>query len=353
MPALMKEGIVKTSFSEGVLHTQTPPETYFLFRIWATKDGVCVCPERKKCSNPGKHPDARGWQDSARPVPLEGLKEICGSDKAGVEVNVGIRTGVETKPGWNLVVVEGDSKEGCDWLESFGVLETRTSLTRRGKHYFFLVPENVEVKNSTDIVPDVEGVDVRGRGGYVVAPGSVHFTGHVYRWHNDDEVLPMPDDLLKYIVERQKVIDKTSDHVVKGYVQGHNSLRKIRRGTRHDALLRVAASLRSRGYDGESFSSAVHTINKTACEEPLDTEEIGEIIEYAFQIEPKRSPVSEEDLGLLQALRTCYESLPFKRPMTTSDKAVLLSLVDQGMILGEKTEDGIRVHCPQGPRRER
>lgn len=151
------------------------PERFLLFRIWTTKEGVCLCSKGKKCLKPGKHPEAKGWQDNAREASLEGMKGICdpANGKVGVVVNIGIRTGVETKPGWKLIVVDGDSEEACAWIEAFGV-STMTSITRRGKHYFFLVPDDVEIKNDTHIVPGMDQVDVRGEGGFVVAPGSVH-----------------------------------------------------------------------------------------------------------------------------------------------------------------------------------
>ncbi len=236
----------------------------------------------------GKHPERKGWQENAGETSLEEMRKVCNpaNGRIGVVINQGIRTGVEIRPGFNLVVVEGDSSEGCRWIEGFGVAGTRTSITRRGRHYYLSVPADVEVHNATDIVPDV---DVRGEGGFVVSPGSIHVTGHVYRWAQEAPVQEMPPALLEYILDRQKEINKKSGEIVDNHVRGSLPSGEIRVGTRHDVLLRIAASLRSRGHDEESLSSSMRAINAESREEPLPPEEVDEIVEYALLIKPKRT----------------------------------------------------------------
>ncbi len=313
-----------------------------MFPIPTAKNGICACRKGKKCSKPAKHPWYKGWQESALEYALEEMRKVCdpANGKIGVVRNMGIRTGTAITPGFKLVVVEGDSEEACRWIESFGVSGTRIAVSRRGHHFYLLVPEDVEVHNATDLVPDV---DVRGEGGFVVAPGSVHFTGHIYRWKNEAPVMPIPEALLEYILDRQKTTNKTADGIVKGYVQEGIPFGKIKKGTRHDVLLRVAASFRSRGYDEEKLSSSLREINEGACEEPLPSQEINEIVEYALILEPKHSPVPDEDLELLNAFREGYEVFPFMRPLTVSDRAILLSSVDQGTVVGAGTVDGVKV----------
>ena len=56
-----------------------------------------------------------------------------------------------------------------------------------GRHLYFAHP-GVRVRNRVGIVP---GIDVRGDGGCVVAPPSIHPTGRSYAWvpgHGPDEV---------------------------------------------------------------------------------------------------------------------------------------------------------------------
>ena len=97
--------------------------------------------------------------------------------------NVGIATGQVF--GVDLDV--GDGKNGIkSWLSLTREKEAPpTTLTRTpsgGMHLFYRAPDNVEISNSVSELG--EGIDVRGHGGYVVAPPSTREDG-AYRF--DDE----------------------------------------------------------------------------------------------------------------------------------------------------------------------
>jgi len=101
------------------------------------------------------------------------------------QANVGIVTGAAS----GVFVLDVDIKEGKDGdvslaeLESkFGKLpETKQGLTGSGGgHFWFRFPRGVEIRNRTNFRP---GLDIRGEGGYVVAPPSVHpETRRAYEW---------------------------------------------------------------------------------------------------------------------------------------------------------------------------
>ena len=84
------------------------------------------------------------------------------------EVNIGIITGKIS----NLVVIDIDPRHnGTD--EDFREITTVKSATGGGGwHYYFLFEEGVQ--NSAAVKP---GIDIRGEGGYVVAPPSSHSSG--------------------------------------------------------------------------------------------------------------------------------------------------------------------------------
>jgi hypothetical protein len=84
--------------------------------------------------------------------------------------------------GQALIVVDGDSLESCQFIESNLTKTPWVVITAKGKHYYFKVPRSFIVKNSVD--QNIK-IDIRGVGGYVVAPGSTHVTGHVYELVND------------------------------------------------------------------------------------------------------------------------------------------------------------------------
>ena len=84
--------------------------------------------------------------------------------------NIGILTGAASE----IVVLDVDDyRGGSDSIAPFDRVITPTAKTGRGHHYYFKHP-GIEVQNEVDILP---GVDLRGDGGYVVAPPSVHENG--------------------------------------------------------------------------------------------------------------------------------------------------------------------------------
>ena len=106
-------------------------------------------------------------------------------------VNVGIRTGEIS----NLMVVDIDCHDGgANGHESIGALARQgfllpmgnakhgigmVSTPTGGLHLYYAIPSGVKIKNSSgEIAP---GIDIRGEGGYVVAPPSKTQKGE-YKW---------------------------------------------------------------------------------------------------------------------------------------------------------------------------
>jgi hypothetical protein len=87
--------------------------------------------------------------------------------------NIGVATGALSK----VFVIDADTPEAVTWamtnLPPCG-LRVRTS---KGMHFYYDYPVDRAVRNKARIR---EGVDVRGEGGFIVAPGSVHPSGHIY-----------------------------------------------------------------------------------------------------------------------------------------------------------------------------
>ena len=69
-----------------------------------------------------------------------------------------------------------------------------------GLHYWFRVPDGVEVRNSAGKLGP--GLDVRGDGGYVIVPPSLHASGKRYAWRNESNangIAPAPEWLLELV----------------------------------------------------------------------------------------------------------------------------------------------------------
>jgi putative DNA primase/helicase len=100
--------------------------------------------------------------------------------------NYGIATG---KPS-GIFVLDIDGSEGEASLRSLCaknglLLPTVTVLTAKGRHLYFDT-NGLLIGNSVGKLGP--GIDVRGDGGYVVGAGSVHPSGHVYRYANEQEI---------------------------------------------------------------------------------------------------------------------------------------------------------------------
>lgn len=97
------------------------------------------------------------------------------------DANVGVATG-KALGAW---VLDVDGEEGSRSLTALeqelgGLPDTLESATGGGgRHLFWAWNDARPVGNRTNVRP---GIDVRGEGGYVVAPPSIHPSGRVYDW---------------------------------------------------------------------------------------------------------------------------------------------------------------------------
>jgi len=114
------------------------------------------------------------------------------------DYNIAVRTGMAS----HCWVFDCDQTASLEKLvsESGPLPLTRQSQGNRGRHFWFRTDVPVFCGNSR-IAP---GLDVKGDGGYVVAPPSVHPDGPVYRWLNDAPLASAPGWLLKLARQRPK-----------------------------------------------------------------------------------------------------------------------------------------------------
>lgn len=74
-----------------------------------------------------------------------------------------------------------------------------------GWHYYFQYPGRIPLIGKDK---RYRGLDIKGDGGYVVAPPSVHHSGGTYQWLNDwctMPLAPVPDWLLHLIMKQNQV----------------------------------------------------------------------------------------------------------------------------------------------------
>ena len=133
----------------------------------------------------GKQPIEEGWQYYCENTRLYDERDFKG-------YNAGIPGG----PANGVIVLDMDDREIFDaWSQQKGFelpIDTRIHRTGSGKyHYFYQYPNNGMRYGNRSLKS--AGIDIRGIGGQVVGPGSIHpGTGKPYRVYHDLPVAPAP-----------------------------------------------------------------------------------------------------------------------------------------------------------------
>jgi hypothetical protein len=182
-------------------------------------DGKCTC-GKADCDSQGKHPRTRhGLKDAT--IDQDTIK---GWWATWPSANVGIATGSES----GFFMVGPDGQTGIDALANLERQLGPLPLTPRvrsgggGQHYYFAWPAEGGVKNGANHhgLP----IDVRGAGGFVVAPPSLHVKGS-YTWEIEPDTVAVaeaPAWLLDWIREgkctnkRRKLGARTADPQASG-----------------------------------------------------------------------------------------------------------------------------------------
>jgi len=130
------------------------------------------------------------WKEYQKRLPREGEVIKWFSNKKAV--GIAIITGKIS----NLVVI--DTEKGAD-VETLNLPKTATSKSGGGGlHFYFKYPKDTEIKNSEKLLADL--VDVRGEGGYIIAPPSQHQSGNIYEWSifpKEENLVELPAEVIK------------------------------------------------------------------------------------------------------------------------------------------------------------
>jgi hypothetical protein len=194
------------------------------------------------------------------------------------DANVGVRTGTEA----GVFVLDVDPRHGG--LRSLQALERKHGQLPRtahvltgsgGQHRWFRLSDR-KVRNSAGQLGD--GLDVRGDGGYVVVPPSVHESGNPYKWLRGVDQLADPPEWLFGDTDRRRnggAVAKTVDDIIPP-------------GRRNLELTSLAGVLRRRGLGALEIVALLGAVNAARCRPPLDQHELEQIADSISHYAPDR-----------------------------------------------------------------
>jgi hypothetical protein len=159
-----------SSFTPLAAALQYAGRGWKVFPCFEMTGNACAC--GRPCQSPGKHPRIKGGCRNAS------------TDQALItswwtrwpNANVAIATGD------GRFVVDLDSEEAAKKLQGRNWPATLVARTGRGWHLHYTTTQDVHNSAGSG---DEHGIDVRGEGGYVLAPPSNHMVGRDYAWEND------------------------------------------------------------------------------------------------------------------------------------------------------------------------
>jgi Virulence-associated protein E/Bifunctional DNA primase/polymerase, N-terminal len=162
---------------------------------------ICSCRHGAKCTAAGKHPAIKRWNETATNDPAV-ARQYWGGKNASRGIGIACELSA-------LTVTDEDGPEGAACLAALEAgalgplprtLSVRSGRVEGGTHRLFstrhLAPE-ARPRNSAG-----EGLDIRGNGGFVVAPPSLHKGGQRYAWLLDAPVAPLPDAWVTWARDR-------------------------------------------------------------------------------------------------------------------------------------------------------
>lgn len=230
----------------------------------------------------GKTPLVR-WRGYQNALPRE--DDVRGWWQHWPDANIGMATGSLS----GILVLDADGTEArkaC--LQNGGLDETPMVWTGKiGGAHFHLAYPGGDIRNFAGKLP---GTDLRGQGGYVLMPPSLHASGNTYRWNDSTRHFPyaVPPTWLIELIESDDTVDGAGvfgeDFDVSEVLEG------IPEGKRDDTLYRYACRLR-RDDVPQAEAEELLRLAARACKPAFDEAvAVGKVRRAYKEFEPARGP---------------------------------------------------------------
>ena len=220
--------------------------------------------------------------------------------------NIGIVTGKIS----GIIVIDLDNEEAVQYAKKMNFLISPMVKTAKGFHVYRLYREGVRNFQKRD---DLPGIDLRGEGGYVVAPPSVHPNGHQYVWEEGRSLEDVPLAEFPEIILAKTNADKTPQKVLyKGTSEGN----------RNDTLARLAGSwVRDDLTLDECLENALIWNEKN--NPPLSHKELERTVKSIYERHYIKSEITFDNFDITKALRTGKELQVLDNPVKWAVKGLL------------------------------
>jgi len=233
------------------------------------------------------------WEPLQEARPSEA--DVAGWFEQWPDANLGVVTGAIS----NLIVLDVDPKHGGDdtlqLLERrFGPLpQTVESHTGGGGRHLYFRHPGYPVRNRAGLG---QGIDLRGDGGYVVAPPSVHPSGTPYAWLAGRS----PDALALAPLPRWLLTATGASRARRSLEDWRTLVRQgVPEGQRNSTVASLTGHLLWHGVDPGIALELLLCWNRTRCRPPLDDAEVAQVVrsithlhEGDAQAEPDTRPPS-------------------------------------------------------------
>ena len=238
----------------------------------------------------GKRPLMKGWPEEA----TSNIAQLEGWANLYPACNWGLATGTAS----GLVVIDVDGAEGRASLADLerqgralpATLTVTTGRADGGEHRYYRAPSGGDIRNDQSGKIGAH-IDVRGTGGFVVCPPSIHASGKHYRFIDPSApVAELPRWVIKRLTARQAMHTETAQA----------SPEAVTKGGRTNRLVSLAGTLHKREMSVEAIEAALLAENSAKCSPPLPEAKVRGIardIPARYPNAPKESGLKLVELG--------------------------------------------------------
>ncbi len=242
---------------------------FSVFPVHSLLNGLCTC-GNPQCTRPGKHPKNKNGLLGATKDEEQIERWFANGPNIGLSVGPGhVVLDVDVRKNGQYTFIQLQRK-----YEALPItLTCRTG--GGGWHYYFRT--DTPIKNDSLGKVLGEGIDVRGDGGYVIAPPSCHETGSLYYWDESkgNSISMAPAWLIELLTKEKDLAElgPRPDFIVEG--------------ARNEALTRMAGAMRRQGMDQNSILAALMKENTMRLRPPLEKSEVARIATSISKYKPK------------------------------------------------------------------